>query len=102
ASGSKVTTDPVELGPDPFELLLQRDVAFVGHRGADGTACVSRSCCGSRRLRAVTALELLAAAAPARVVAPDLLVRRRLHRLLHRRGRQTRGARGDGGPGAGR
>src|SRR6478752_1177855 len=31
-SGSKVITDPVELDPDFFELLLQA-CAFVGHRG---------------------------------------------------------------------
>src|SRR2546429_1358319 len=31
-SGSKVTTDPVELGPDPFELLLKREF-LVGHGG---------------------------------------------------------------------
>src|SRR5207247_2599261 len=37
-SGSKVTTDPVELGPDPFELLLQRELPFLSHRGGDGTA----------------------------------------------------------------
>src|SRR5213079_704333 len=36
-SGSKVTTDPVELGPDLLQLLLDRELAFVGHRGADGT-----------------------------------------------------------------
>src|SRR5213078_2001931 len=41
-SGSKVTTDPVELGPDPFELLLQREFALVRHRGGDGTDGQSR------------------------------------------------------------
>src|SRR5436190_16442148 len=31
-SGSKVTTDPVQLGPDPCELLLKREF-LVGHCG---------------------------------------------------------------------
>src|SRR5207248_10900105 len=31
-SGSKVTTDPDQLGPDPFELLLKREF-LVGHGG---------------------------------------------------------------------
>src|SRR5439155_25953915 len=71
ASGSKVTTDPVELGPDLRELLFERDLGLVGHP-----------------LGPVALLELFPRAAPAGVVAAELLVLARAHGLGHDPGRR--------------
>src|SRR3954452_14142864 len=86
-SGSKVTTDPVELGPDLLQLIVEGKVGLVCHRGSDRTCdlVLTRSLPLARAnggvlaiartpLRAVALLELLAAAAPARIVAAELLV----------------------------
>src|SRR5438132_11802685 len=53
-SGSKVTTDPVQLGPDPFELLLKREF-LVGHGG--GGWYRRRLWAGRARSRCQTPLE---------------------------------------------
>src|SRR6188508_98020 len=79
-SGSKVITDPGELGPDLLELLFERNCwRVVRHGASDGSYRQAEA------LGAVAALELLAAAAPARVVAADLLAVARHALLRHHR-----------------
>src|ERR687892_718197 len=50
ASGSKVITDPVQLGPDLLELLLERLRAFLGHAPMVADAFARASALPARQL----------------------------------------------------